>query len=185
MKQISSVLSMSLLAVFLAVPFANAAGTAAKTSTRVDVDTHIDQAKQASYQLREAADKLRSITLNGRLSSYTHSWHLNLVRENVNQLGKMLPNLESLKPHATEAQQMAIETMRPRLVETVNALSNAIELFNERRNNIYFDDYRNAVKTVSNQADSLHQSLDAVWDYEAAKGRLERLELSPSAEAGS
>jgi len=144
----------------------------------------MEEAKQASYLLREGADKLHAVARSGGLSWQSHSWHLNSVRENVNQLGKMLTKLESLKPHATEVQQIVIEAMRPRLVETANALTNAIELLNERRHNIYFEEYRNAVRTVDEQADSLHQSFDAVRDYEAAKARLDRLELLRSVEAG-
>jgi len=185
MKHKSSILSAAILAVFLAVLFAKAAATAATTSTTVDVNAPMKEAKQASYVLREGADKLHSVARSGGLSWQSHSWHLNSVRENVNQLGEMLTNLESLKAHATEAQQMVIEAMRPRLVETATALTNAIQLLNERRHNIYFDEYRNAVRTINERAYSLHQSFDAVGDYEAAKARLDRLQLLRSVEAGS
>jgi hypothetical protein len=102
----------------------------------------------------------------------------------VNRLGRMLANLEELKPHGTDAQQMAIERMRPQLVESANALTNAIELLNDRRHNIYFSDYRKAVQTVTEQAASLHQNLDAVLDYEVARAKLNSLDLLPI-ESGS
>jgi hypothetical protein len=80
---------------------------------------------------------------------------------------------------------MAIEAMRPRLVETANALTNAIELLNERHHNVYFGEYRDSVQTVSEQADSLHQTLDAVLAYEAAKAKLNNLGFSPAALPGA
>lgn len=97
----------------------------------------------------------------------------------VNRLGKMLADLEGMKARGTGTQQVAIERMRPQLVATANALTNAIDLLNDRPYNAYFAEYREAVQTVSEQGDSLHQTLDAVLDYEAAKFRLNSLELLP------
>jgi hypothetical protein len=182
MKHKSSVLSAAMLAVILAVPVIQ---TTATTLANPDLNTPMKEAKHASSQLRNTADTLHAITRNGGLSRQSHSWYLNSVRQNVNQLGKMLVNLENLKPHATYTQQMAIEAMRPRLVETANALTNAIELLNERPHNVYFGEYRDAVQTVSEQAASLHQTLDAVLAYEAAQTKLNSLELLPVAEPGS
>jgi hypothetical protein len=182
MKRKGFVVTATILAVFLAVPVIQAAAT---TLAKPDVNTPMKEAKRASYQLRNTADTLHAITRSGGLSWQSHSSYLNSVREHVNQLGKMLTNLEDLKSHATETQQMAIEAMRPRLVETANALTNAIELLNERRHNVYFGEYHDAVQTVSEQAASLHQTLDATLAYEAAKAKLNSLELSPAAEAGS
>jgi hypothetical protein len=182
MKRKSSVLTAAILAVFLAVPITQAAAT---TLAKPDVNTPMKEATRASYELRNTADTLHAITRSGRLTWQSHSSYLKSAREHVNQLGKILTNLENLKPHATDTQQMAIEAMRPRLAETANALTNAIELLNERRHNVYFGEYRDAVQTVSEQAASLHQTLDATLAYEAAKAKLNSLELSPAAEAGS
>jgi len=182
MKRKSSVLSAATLAIILAVPVIQATAT---TLANSDVNTPMKEAKQASSQLRNTADTLHAITHRGGLSWQSHSWYLNSVREKVDQLGKMLVNLENLKPHATDTQQMAIEAMRPRLVETANALTNAIELLNERHHNVYFGEYRDSVQTVSEQADSLHQTLDAVLAYEAAKAKLNNLGFSPAALPGA
>ncbi len=182
MKRKSSVLSAAMLAVVLAFPVIQATAT---TLANTDVNTPMKEAKQASSQLLNTAGTLQAITRSGGLSWQSHLWYLNSVRENVNQLGKMLVNLENLKPHATDTQQMAIGAMRPRLIETANALTNAIELLNERPRNVYFGEYRDAVQTVSEQADSLHQTLDAVLAYEAAQAKLDSLELLPAAEPGS
>ncbi|HJS98695.1 MAG TPA: hypothetical protein VJ756_06355, partial [Terriglobales bacterium] len=106
MKRKGSVLTATILAVFLAVPVIQAAAT---TLAKPDVNTPMKEAKRASYQLRNTADTLHAITRSGGLSWQSHSSYLNSVREHVNQLGKMLTNLEDLKSHATETQQMAIE----------------------------------------------------------------------------
>lgn len=111
--------------------------------------------------------------------------YLNDARDQVNRLGKMLVSLEDLKPHSSESQQIAIGSMRAQLVQTADALIGAIELLNDGRHNIYFSEYRQAVQAVSQQASSLHETLDAVLKHEAAKNRLEGLELAPATEPQS
>ena len=71
--------------------------------------------------------------------------------------------------------------MRPQLVQTAMSLTRAIELLNDRRQNVYFSAYREQVQTVSEQAESLHELLDAVVKYEAAKALVEGMELEPTA----
>jgi hypothetical protein len=181
MKRKSSVLGVAMLAVILAVPMIPATAT---TLANPDVNTPMKEAKRASYQLRNTADTLHAITRSGGHSWQSHLRYLNSARDKVNQLGKMLANLEDLQPHATETQQVAIAAMRPQLVETANALTTAIELLNEWPHNVYSGEYRDAVQAVSEQADSLHQTLDVVLAYEAAQAKLDSLELLPAAEPG-
>jgi hypothetical protein len=184
MRHKSSILGMAALAVVLALPPVRASAAAA-TAPAGDVTKSMQQAKQTAYQLRETADRLHAITRSGGHSWQSHSWYLNAAREDVNRLGKMLADLEGLKPLGTEAQQVIIERMRPQLVATAGAFTNAIELLNDRRHNAYFAEYREAVQTVSEQGDALHETLDAVLDYEAAKFRLNSLKLLPSAQSGT
>jgi hypothetical protein len=179
------VMCAAVLPVILAAPMGLSAATRATATIKAEVSSQMKEAKRVSYELRETADRLHSISRRGGHSWTGHAEYLNAAREDVNRLGKMLASLEDLKPHASEAQQMAIETMRPRLVQTANALTNAIELMKLRPHNVYFSEYGEAVGTVSAQADSLHQTLDTVLKYEAAKSRLEGLELGPATESQS
>lgn len=171
----STILTAMVLTLALALPVVRANAT---SQASVDVTKSMNEAKATAYQLSETADRLHSITQSGGHSWQSHSWYLESVREDVNQLGKILSQLEDLKPNATQTQQLAIDRMRPQLVQTANALTDAIELLNDRRHHAYFPEYREKVQTVSEQATSMHQSLDAVLDYESAKARLDRLELS-------
>jgi len=183
MKSKSSVLGAVIMAAILAVPALGAA--IAEKPMQVDVGSPMKAAQQVSYDLSKTADRLQAITRSGGHSWQTHASYLSAARDNVNRLGKMLGDLERLKPYGTETQQLAIEKMRPQLVATADALTNAIELLNDRHHNLYFTEYREAVQTVSAQVDSLHQALDAVSDYEAAKARLGSLELLPPGQKGS
>jgi hypothetical protein len=180
MKRTSSIMALAAMAV-LGISALRASAATAST----DVTTSMQQAKQTAYQLNETADRLHAITSSGGHSWQSHSWYLDSARDDVNRLGKMLSELEDLQPAASDTQQMGIARMRPHLVATADALTNALDLLNERRHNVYFPEYREAVEAVSEQSSSLHQNLDAVLKYESAKARLDSLELLPSSESGS
>jgi hypothetical protein len=182
MKFPSSILSAAVMAVILALPVARAS---AATASPGEVTKSMREAKSAAYQLSETADRLHSIASVGGYSWQSHSLYLHSARHEVNELGKMLSSLEDLTPHATTVQQKGIERMRPHLVQTANALTDAIELLNDRRHHVYFPEYREAVRTVKQQATSMHQTLDAVLDYESAKSNLDGLEILPSSPSGS
>jgi hypothetical protein len=53
----------------------------------------------------------------------------------------------------------------------------AIELVNERRNNIHWGEYADAVSDIYAHAESLDSKLDTILDYEDGRLRFERLEL--------
>jgi|SRR5919108_1662927 hypothetical protein len=181
MRRKGLIICRAALAVFLALPVALSAAPTETSPLMQEVTSQMQEAKRSSWELRKTADTLHAITRSGGHSWQSHSSYLNTAREYVNQLGKMLVSLENLKQHGTESQQSAIESSRPKLVQTANALTSAIELLNDRRHNVYFSGYRDAVRTVSEQSDSLHNVLDVVLKYEAAKARLDNLEIGPAA----
>lgn len=180
MKRTSSILVLAAMAALGISALRASAATAS-----ADVTGSMQQAKQTAYELSETADRLHAITRSGGHSWQSHSWYLDSARADVNRLGKMLSELEGFQPAASDTQQMGIARMRPHLVATADALTNALDLLNERRHNVYFPEYQDAVEVVSEQSTSLHQNLDAVLQYESAKARLEGLELLPSGESGS
>lgn len=169
------------LAIFLALPIASRAASTERTPLTQEIAQQLRDAKRSSWELRKMTDTLDAITRNGGSSWQSHSSYLNTVRDNVNQLGKMLASVEELKQHGTKSQQIAIQAMRPRLMETADALRTAIQLLNDNRYHVYFTGYGEAVRTVSEQSASLHETLDAVLAYEAARERLDQLESAPAA----
>ncbi len=175
MKPKIYILASAALAFVLTFPVLRASAASGSSG---EVAKSMQQAKEAAYQLSVTADRLEAITRNGGHSWQSHSVYLNSAREDVNQLGKMLSNLETLKPLASPTEQMGIDRMRPHLVQTADSLTQAIELLNDRRHHVYFPEYGDAVENVSQQATSMHQTLDAVLNYESAKARIDSLELS-------
>lgn len=95
-------------------------------------------------------------------------------------MGRLLAELEEMKPEASEAQQMAIERARPHLVALANETSEALDLLRAGNRNLTQPQYKETVADLSRQADILYQTVDAIVDYHNADDRLDNLEASHS-----
>src|SRR5215831_3229636 len=165
------ILSSSITVVLLSASLASSAF--ADNPKRVG--KQLSSFKATASQMRREADRLKSYTPK-RLSWQSHANQLHILREQVNQLGKDLADLESQKPVATGNQVMAMEHARPHLESIAKNLTRAIELVGEDRRNVYSADYVEAVDSVYEHADDLHTKVDTILDYEASKSRLDKLE---------
>lgn len=95
-------------------------------------------------------------------------------------MGRLLAELEEMKPEASEAQQMAIERARPHLVALANETCEALDLLRAGNRNLTQPQYKETVADLSRQADILYQTVDAIVDYHNADDRLDNLEASHS-----
>jgi hypothetical protein len=162
------------------------ANTSAKaTVPHPQVAAELTEFKRTVFEMRREADTLHSFTRNHRMHWQSHTNRLHTLKQHVNKLGKHLAGLESLKPIASESQQMAIEQARPHLVAAAQNLTDAIEMVNANRRSVYDADYTEAVRSIQTHADSLHEKLGAILDHEKAKVRLDKLDLSSTSPEGS
>lgn len=169
------------------------AGTLASVPARANVSEGVDNGhpdvasqlasfKQTALEMRRHADTLDSMTPSRQLNWTTHAQSLDTLKEQVNQLGRTLTNLEELKPQANEGQRMAIENARPHLVGVAEEVTRAIELLSDNRKNVYWLEYTETVNNLHSRAASLYETVDTIMDYENARIRLSNLDLSTSAE---
>jgi hypothetical protein len=172
------------LTVLLLVPATSAVAETA-TQTHAQVADRLADFKRTAFEMHREADTLQSHTRNKQLSWQSHTYRLNALKGYVNEMGKTLAELEAQKPVARDGQAMAIEQARPHLVSVAQNLTQAIELVNERRSNVHWAEYGEAVTNIYDQADALHTKLDTILDYENAKVRLDRLELQPALAGGN
>lgn len=143
------------------------------------LSSRLSDFKTTAAELRMGADRLDSHTRNTGLSWQTHNYQLSLMRDQVNELGKTLADLEAQQGIATEAQSMAIEHARPHLVALADNLTQAFDLVREQRSNVYRPAYTELVADIYEHADDLHTKMDTILDYESSRVRLDKLELKP------
>jgi uncharacterized protein YoxC len=178
-------ITSSVVTVLLLVVLAGSALADTATQRSPQVAKQLSDFKRTAFEMRGEADTLRSFTRHKRLDWQSHTYRLDALKNQVNEMGKSLAELEALKPTATESHGMAIEHARPHLVSVAQNLTQAIELVNENRNNVHWAEYAEAVNNIHTHADALHTKLDTILDYENAKVRFDSLELQPTSAGGS
>jgi hypothetical protein len=178
-------MTSSMLTVLFLVVLAPSALADTATQPSPQVADLLADFKRTTFEMRGEADTLKSFTPNKRLHWQSHAHRLDALKNHVNDMGKSLAELEALKPTATESQGIAIEHARPHLVSVAQNLTQAIELVREKRNNIHWAEYGEAVSNIYAHADALHTKLDTILDYENAKVRFDSLELQPTSTEGS
>jgi|SRR5450631_2323613 hypothetical protein len=151
--------------------------TPAPASVR-DVADHLSVFEQQAADVSRNADDLLTLTRSHRTARESHAYYLGNLRHDINDLGKMLSELEQAKPQASEAQQMAIEKARPHLVALANETSEALDLLRAGRENLWQAQYKETVADLSRQADILYQTVDTIVNYHNADDRLDKLEAS-------
>ncbi len=176
---------LSVLLTGMFVPLPARADVANEVMGHPEVANQLAQFKQNAYDLRVQAEKLDALTPSRLVDWRSHAHNLEILKEQVNQLGQTLTNLEELKPQANEGQRMAIENARPHLVGVAQQVTEAIDLLAEDRGSVYWPPYTDTVNNIYNHATSLHETVDTILDYEQARIRLVDLDLSTSAAEGS
>jgi septal ring factor EnvC (AmiA/AmiB activator) len=173
-------MASSFLTLLVAVAVVNTAVAESTTFHNPEVTTHLKDFRSSAAAMRDEADALKSMTRNKNHSWQSHTDRLTTLKKHVNEMGKSLADLEEQQVIATDQQALAIEQARLHLVPVAETLTQAIELVNERRTNVHWDGYGDAVNEIYAHADALHTKLDTILDYEDARLRFDRLELQPA-----
>jgi DNA repair ATPase RecN len=180
----SPVLVMAaVLGAILSAPFAVADNVRSqpRTPAQEQIAGRLDDFKYAAASMLKEIDQYTSSVRSNNLHYLSHAYNLNSARERVNGLGAQLSELERLSPQGTELQRAAIREAKPHLEAVADHLQTVIVTLNEDRRSHQFPDFREKVKGMYQHADRLYTKVDAITDYEKARGRA----LAAGAFAGS
>lgn len=145
------------------------------------IDDMLAQFESKAIETRRDAAMLESKRRNRQLSWQTHIDKLSVMKQHVNEMGKMLTELEGMKPKATLFQEKAIEAARPHLEDLAQRVQKAITWVNEDRNSISKTEYRDNLHGIWVSSDALYKDVDTVIDYHEARMRLHELAEEPVA----
>jgi hypothetical protein len=143
-----------------------------------DITNHLSTLEEQAAGVSRDADTVWSLSQDHHTNWQSHAYYLNNLREDVNSMGRLLAELEEMKPEASAAQQMAIDRARPHLVALAAQTSEALDLLRTR--NLMQLQYKETIADLSRQADILYQTVDTIVDYHNADDRLDNLEASHS-----
>jgi len=145
------------------------------------IDDKLAQFESRAIETRRDAAMLESKRRNRQLSWQTHADKLSVMKEHINEMGKMLAELEGMKPKATLFQEKAIEAARPPLEDMARRVGNALNWLNEDRRSIAKAEYRDNLHGIWVSSDALYRDVDTVIDYHEARMRLHELMEEPIA----
>jgi len=155
-------------------------------ATTVMTEAAWDFPKEASELLRETrslavklhrdADTLDSLSRSNQASWENHAHYLNLVKEHINSIGKLLARLQDVQHVASPWQQRAIDRIYPLALELANRTEAAIGHLNENRGRLFDSDYQNHLATIADRAGELKASVADFLEFGQTQEKLGRLQ---------
>jgi uncharacterized surface protein with fasciclin (FAS1) repeats len=145
------------------------------------IDDMLADFESKAIEARRDAAMLESNRRSPGLSWQTHSSHLSTMKDHINEMGKILAELEGMKSKATLFQEKAIEAARPPLEDMAQRVENGINWLNEDRRSISKAEYKDNLHGLWSDADELYRNVDAIIDYHEARMRLHELAEEPVA----
>jgi hypothetical protein len=132
-------------------------------------------AKAEAVELKADSADLDSF-VRSKLSWQTHADKIELIKEHVNNTGKLLTKLKNAETLGSPWQQTAIARIEPLLKELAANTETVVVWLNENRSKIHFPEYRDCVKAHYELASDLEALIRDFVSYGEAKEKLERLQ---------
>jgi len=145
------------------------------------IDDMLANFESKAIESRRDAAMLESKRRNSQIGWRTHVDTLGVMKEHINEMGKMLTELEQMKSRATLFQEKAIEAARPHLENMAQRVEQAINWLNEDRRSISTAEYKDNLHGIWSEADKLYRNVDTIIDYHEARMRMHELAAEPVA----
>src|ERR1700722_7234463 len=147
------------------------------TAAQVEIADRLHSFESPAVTTRTEIDLYAAAVRSGNLHVESYISGLEQIREHVNLLGKKLMDLERRHTQGTELEQAAIREARPHLEALANRVQITLLLLSEDGRCYNSRRFRDAVKGMYQEADSLYTKVDAITDCE--KSRYRAINSSP------
>jgi uncharacterized surface protein with fasciclin (FAS1) repeats len=132
--------------------------------------------ESTAIDVRKEAASLESRGRNPQVTWRTHAERLHVIANHVNEMGRMMTELELMKPQATLLQVKAIEASRPHLQDLAQRVEKALGWLNQDQRSIALQEYKENLGGLAMSADNLYKTVDTIIDYQEASRRLNSIE---------
>jgi hypothetical protein len=111
-----------------------------------EVNQLLSQVKTEAIALERDCDEIATWAGAKQLSWQSHAEKLNLIREHVNEAGRLLSNLHDARDEASPWQQQAIDRIHPLLKELADNTQEMINHLNDKRSTFHLSEYGDYAK---------------------------------------
>lgn len=139
------------------------------------IDDMLASFESKAIETRRDAAILESKGRSPQISWQSHVRQFGVMKDHINEMGKMLVELESMKSNATLFQEKAIEAARPHLEDLAERAENGLRWLKEDQLSIAKTEYRDNLHGIWQSADQLYKNVDAIIDYHEARMRMHEL----------
>jgi hypothetical protein len=173
MKYRRSFLTLALTALFVLV--AGPSYAIAQNTDSAAISKLLNEARTYAVQADSDTAELESYT-NSRLHWQTHAQQLEIIRSHVNNLGRVVKEMQDMKGEGSPWQQDAIDRINPLLSQMAQQLTTIIEYGNKNPNRIHMMEYKNYVRSGAELAAQTSRLISDIVAYDRAQSRAQRLE---------
>ena len=168
----SGLLTLALvLAGYLMIP---ATTKAAETGDSAEITRLLADAKAEAVELKHDAEDMESFTRSS-LTWGSYAGKAGMIKEHVNNAGKLLAKLKDAEAEGSPWQQTAIKQIESLLKELAANTESTIKHLKENSANIHFPAFKDYVKANYELATDLEALIRDFVNYGEAKQEFERL----------
>jgi tRNA-dihydrouridine synthase len=166
--------TLAMLAGTVALAVVAADTLAADTAGTARLNKLLADARAEAVELKADATDMDAFT-KSNLSWGTYATQLTMIKEHVNNAGKILAQLQQAKSAGEPWQQTAIDRIAPLLKEMADNTEATIQHLNENQNRVHLPEFRDYVRANYEVAVQLEALITDFIDYGNAKQALEEL----------
>jgi hypothetical protein len=130
-----------------------------------EVNRLLSQVKTEAIALERDCDEIATWAGAKQLSWQSHAEKLNLIREHVNEAGRLLSNLHDARDEASPWQQQAIDRIYPLLKELADNTQGMINHLNDKKSTFYLSEYGDYAKAGYELAKDLARLVSDYVEY--------------------
>lgn len=135
----------------------------------------LEQVKARAATLSQDAATLESFKRSG-VSWQSHAKQLNRIRGEVNETGKLLCRLQTIRRVTAPWQQQAIDRAVPVAAELASRTESAIEHLNAHAGRLFVPEYQEHVTAIADLASALNGQVGDFLSYADTQQKLDRIE---------
>jgi hypothetical protein len=140
-----------------------------------EVTRALADAREKAAVLSRDADEMESLTRSD-VSWQTHASMLETMKEDVNEIGKIVHKLEASRDSASPWQRQAIERMVPLMKDLAANTNAAINHLNQERSRPTSGEYADYLRQNAQTARELSDMISSFVQYDQTRAKLNKLE---------
>ena len=149
---------------------------AAETADSATITKLLAEAKSEAADLKHDSADMEMFT-KSKLSWATYAGKVDMIRDHVNNTGKLLAKLQAAEPDGSPWQRTAIQRIEPLLRELAANTEETINQLNQNRTKIHFQEFRDLTIANCDLATNLEALIAEFVSYGQSKQKMEQLKL--------